>query len=53
MTEHQWAIFDDVGIINQGSEEEMRAMWENPDQFYMKQEVVGDLRLIEIHAVIK
>ena len=53
MTEHQWAIIDDVGIIKQGSEEEMRAIWEDPDQFYMRQEIVGDLRLIEIHEVIK
>ena len=53
MTEHQWAILDDVGIIKQGSEKEIRAIWEDPDQFYMRQEVVGDLRLIEIHEVIK
>lgn len=53
MREHQWAILDDVGIIVQGSEEEIRATWDDPDQFYMKQEVVGDLRLIEIHEVVK
>lgn len=53
MTDNQWAILDDVGIIKQGSEEEIRAIWADPDQFYMKQEVVGDLRLIEIHEVIK
>ena len=53
MTEHQWAILDDVGILYQGTEEEIRAVWADPDQLYMKQEVVGDLRLIEIHEMIK
>jgi len=26
MTEHQWAILDDIGIIKQESEEEMRTV---------------------------
>jgi len=50
---NQWAIFDDVGILYQGTEEEMRAIWDNLDEIYMKQEVVGALRLIEIHEAIK
>ena len=50
---NQWAIFDDVGILYQGTEEEMRAIWDNIDEIYMKQEVVGALRLIEIHEAIK
>jgi len=35
---NQWAIFDDVGILYQGTEEEMRAIWDNLDEIYMKQE---------------
>jgi len=50
---NQWAILDDVGILYQGTEEEMRAIWDNIDEIYMKQEVVGALRLIEIHEAIK
>uniref|UniRef100_A0A6M3M440 Uncharacterized protein n=1 Tax=viral metagenome TaxID=1070528 RepID=A0A6M3M440_9ZZZZ len=53
MSDHQWALLDDVGIIEQGTEEEIRAIWDNPDEIYMKQEVAGDLRLIEIHEVMK
>ena len=53
MSDHQWAIMDNAGIIEQGSEEEIRAIWDNPDEVYMKQEVVVDLRLIEIHEIIK
>lgn len=49
----EWAILDDAGILYQGTEEEIRAIWDNPDEIYMKQEVVGDLRLIEIHGVMK
>ena len=50
---NQWAIFDDAGILYQGTEEEMRAIWDNIDEIYMKQEVVGALRLIEIHEAMK
>jgi len=52
MGKHQWALLDDVGILFQGTEEEMRAIWDDVDQIYMKQEVVGPLRLIEIHEVV-
>lgn len=50
---NQWAILDDAGILYQDTEEEIRAIWDDPDQIYMKEEVAGDLRLIEIHEVMK
>jgi len=53
MSDHQWAILDDAGILYQDTEEKIRAIWDNPDEIYMKQGVVGDLRLIEIHGVMK
>jgi hypothetical protein len=52
-TEHGWAILDDAGIIAQGTESKMRDIWEDPDQIYMKQQVVGELRLVEIHGVLE
>jgi len=50
---NQWAIFDDAGILYQGTEEEMRAIWDNLDEIYMNHEVVRALRLIEIHEAMK
>ena len=49
----EWAIMDGVGIIHRGTEEEIKSLWEDPDQLYMKQEIVGDLLLIEIHGIVK
>ena len=44
---------DSVGIMHRGTEEDIKALWDNPDKIYMKEEVAGDLLLIEIHGVMK
>ncbi len=49
----RWAILDEAGVIAQGTENEMWDIWDDPDQIYMKQQVVGKLRLVEIHGVIE
>jgi len=52
---NQWAIIDDHGIIYQGFEEQIRAIWgkrndsNELDNVFPARE--GDLMLIEIHEV--
>jgi len=45
---NEWAIMDDMGIIEQGSEDEVKAVW---DKLQLGVRSFGDLRLIEIHEV--
>lgn len=49
----EWAIMDSAGIIYQGTEEEIRDRWNNPDEIYMHNTISGDLLLIEIHERVK
>ena len=49
----EWAIMDNAGIIYQGTEEEIRGRWNDPDQIYMHNTTSGDLLLVEIHGRIK
>jgi len=47
---NEWAIMDDDGIIYSGTEEEMRDMFKRQkSRIYEENEIIGDLRLIEIH----
>lgn len=41
-----WAIYDDKGLIERGSEDDVRAAFEHPDF-----EWTGDLVLVEIREV--
>lgn len=60
---NQWAIMDNDGVIDQGSEEKIKEYWRNSDARYYRYRmgeaeverfsVHGDLRLIEIHEVKK
>ena len=50
---NEWAIMDSEGIIFRGTEEEMKARWSDPDSIYTKEDVHGDLELIEIHETVK
>lgn len=49
---HNWAIVDDNGVIDQGSETMIRDLWwaykNRPDDFAPWH---GDLRLVEIHEL--
>ncbi len=48
-----WALQDDVGVLTTGTEEEIRAKFADPDQFFMYEKIVGSLKLVEIHGEIK
>ena len=50
---NQWGLMDDVGIMALGTEEEIKAKFADPDQFFMYEKIIGSLKLIEIHGVIE
>ena len=56
MSENNWEIIDDNGVIESGSEEEIRDIWfEILDGNYdlkLDPPRKGNLRLIQIHGVI-
>jgi len=50
---NQWLIQDSHGVIHSGSEDEMKALWDDPDEIYKETVIFGDLQLVEVHAVMK
>lgn len=61
--ENQWEIIDSKGVIHSGDEEEMRMAFNimaDPDSYseeqvkeYDSNEYEGDIKLVEVHAVIR
>lgn len=48
---NRWAIIDDHGKIYDGTEDEMKANWAEMVAGLDPTEWVGDLSLVEVHAV--
>ena len=46
-----WAIVDDESTIYDGGETLMREYWKNLDDYLSGVQIVGDIKLIEIHGV--
>lgn len=47
----RWAIIDDDGIIEEGTEEDVRASWALFVDGWAPDDLSGDARLVEIHGV--